>query len=140
LIDPVRDRSRPCNDHHPGLVANGGDEGNQRVVDDQRAVPEAEATHHRAHDAAVVGPVDAGDADAGRDRKDGAIANRLFDEAVQDFFDFEFAVGVKVGAAAACFRDDGALGVGEITDCLGTSGIDAEDVHASSLCYIFVFP
>ena len=58
---------------------------------------------------------------------------------VQDLLDLELAVRLQVGAAAAPFADDAALGVGEIAHGFRASGIDAEHIHGYSLCYISVF-
>jgi hypothetical protein len=39
---------------------------------------------------------------------------------------------LEVRAIAAALSDDASIGVGEVTDRLGASGIDAEDMHASA--------
>ena len=53
---------------------------------------------------------------------------------MEDLLDLELAVRLKVGAAAAAFADDAAIAVGEVTDRLRASGIDAEHIHDQSLC------
>ena len=63
-VAPVRDRAGAGDDDHAGLVAGAGDERHQRVVDDQRLRLEADAAHDAANGVGVVGPIDAGDAQA----------------------------------------------------------------------------
>ena len=62
------------------------------------------------------------------------FADRRFDDRVEHLLDLELAVRLQVGAAAATFADDAAIAIGEVTDGLRASGIDAEHIHDHSLC------
>jgi hypothetical protein len=53
----------------------------------------------------------------------------IFHEAMQDLFDFEFARGLKVGAAAARLREHATVAVGKKAHCLCAASIDAQYVH-----------
>ena len=82
----------------------------------------------REHDSRIVGPVDPGDAEADAGRPDVEIADRLLHDVVEDLLDLELARRLQVGAAAAGLGQDVAVLVGQLTDGLGASGVDAEYV------------
>lgn len=124
---------------------DAGDQRDQRIVDDEGAGAKTKTAHDAADDEVVFGAVDARDANTHGAQKYRAVANGFFDDAVENLFDFEFAMRLKVGAATPSFSHDRAVGVGEVADRFRASGIDAEDVHTFSiievpLCYISVFP
>ena len=135
LIHAVGDRTRARDEHDAGLIADAGDEGDQRVVDDQRLRAKAETAHDAAHQAVVVLTVDAGNADAHRVRPHRLLAERLLDHRVKDLLDFEFAVSMEIRAAAASLAEDSAVAVRQVADRLGAAGIDAEHMHAYSLTW-----
>ena len=84
--------------------------------------------------ARIVRPIDAGDAEADRDRAHVERADGLLHHVVEDLLDFELADRLEVRAAAARFGDHRAVLVGEEADGLGAAGVDSEDVEHMQLC------
>ena len=62
-------------------------------------------------------------------RDDGAVADGLLHDVMEDLLHFELADGLEVGAAAARFGEDVAFLVRQLTDGLGAAGVDAENVN-----------
>ena len=106
LVDAVGNRSGSGNQHDARFIADACDQRHERVVDDQRVRRGSQAPHDAAHDAVVLGAIDAGHAEAHSGRENGAVADGLLDDRMQDLFDFELAVRLQVRAAAAPFADD----------------------------------
>ena len=132
-VPAVHDRSGAGDDHDARRVAGAGDQSDERVVDDHGSRLVADAPHDRADRARFVLAVDTGDAQADGGRRDIAIADRRFHHVMQNLLDLELARGVKIRAAAAAFREDVAVLVGEQTHRLRSARIDAENMHAASI-------
>src|SRR5688572_17810169 len=93
----------------------------------------SETPHDAADDAIVLFAIDACNTETDAHGKNGAITNRVFNNGVEHLFDFKLAVRLEVRTTATPFTDDATVDVGEITHRFGTTGIDAEDVHAVKL-------
>ncbi len=77
----------------------------------------------------IVGPVDAGDAEADRRRHDAAFADCLVHHVVQHLLDGELSDRLQIGAAGTRGRDHRPLRIREQAHGLGATGIESEDVN-----------
>ena len=135
-VAPVHDRSRTGDDDDARLVPGARHQRDECVVDDDDARLVADAAHHRSHRPHLVVAVHAGDAQAHRGRRDGAVADRRLHHLMEHLLDVELAGRVEVRAAAASFRENGSAIVSEQTHGLGAARIDAEYIACPSiLCY-----
>jgi hypothetical protein len=88
------------------------------------------------HDLCIVRAIDAGNAEADGCRAHVTIADGVVHDLMEHLFDLELADGLQVGATAARFGQHLAVLVGELADCLGSTGVDAENVTHPGIHFI----
>ena len=128
-VPAVRNRPGARNDHDSRFPGNTGLERHERIVDHDRARVRADAPHDAAHDDRILRPIDAGNPETDRRRHNPATADRLGHDVVDDLLDVQLACGLKIGAARARLRDEGAVFVRELAHGLRAARIDAENMQ-----------